>query len=184
MLTPLAASRPTLEMYEDNSFLRNSNLRSFLYDILRSLDEYDFFLESSITSGIEVTWKNAHEYNSIKGTATYSNVRYPCMCELHSLQNLKLNLVFTEKVIVASFGCIAKWTFAWSLCRPETLQSSFLPNFLIFSAASTPTVNAVYFRSLICLSFRTLAELGNYPTLDHNSQGQILPLRDGYFLLQ
>ncbi|KAL0265507.1 UNVERIFIED_CONTAM: hypothetical protein PYX00_010836 [Menopon gallinae] len=55
MLTPLAASRPTLEMYEDNSFLRNSNLRSFLYDILRSLDEYDFFLESSITSGIEVT---------------------------------------------------------------------------------------------------------------------------------
>ncbi|KAK6630277.1 hypothetical protein RUM44_004944 [Polyplax serrata] len=54
MLAPMASSRPTVEMYDANSFLRSSELRSFLYDILKSLEEYTFYLESSITSGIEI----------------------------------------------------------------------------------------------------------------------------------
>lgn len=53
LLPSLAASRPTLEMYEEHSFLRDRSLRTFLVEILESLSLYDFSLESSITSGID-----------------------------------------------------------------------------------------------------------------------------------
>nr|CAD7395243.1 unnamed protein product [Timema cristinae] len=52
MLPHLAASRITQEMYEEQSFLRNPNLLTYLRQILESLDEFDIVLENSLTKGI------------------------------------------------------------------------------------------------------------------------------------
>jgi hypothetical protein len=55
MLAPLSACRVTLEMYEEQSFLRNPTLLTFLRQILKSLDEFDIVLENSLTQGIRGT---------------------------------------------------------------------------------------------------------------------------------
>ncbi|XP_069674606.1 DENN domain-containing protein 5B isoform X2 [Periplaneta americana] len=52
MLVPLSTCRVTLEMYEEQSFLRNPTLLTFLRQILESLDEFDIVLENSLTQGI------------------------------------------------------------------------------------------------------------------------------------
>lgn len=52
MLLPMAACKVTLEMYEENSFLRNKSLLTFLRQILLPLDELDVVLENSVTHGI------------------------------------------------------------------------------------------------------------------------------------
>ncbi|KAF5302317.1 hypothetical protein FQA39_LY10356 [Lamprigera yunnana] len=52
MLLPMAACRATLDMYEENSFLRNRGLLTFLRQILLPLDELDVVLENSVTHGI------------------------------------------------------------------------------------------------------------------------------------
>nr|CAD7462416.1 unnamed protein product [Timema tahoe] len=52
MLSHLAASRITQEMFEEQSFLRNPNLLTYLRQILESLDEFDIVLENSLTKGI------------------------------------------------------------------------------------------------------------------------------------
>ncbi|XP_021923906.1 DENN domain-containing protein 5A isoform X4 [Zootermopsis nevadensis] len=52
MLRPLSACRVTLEMYEEQSFIRNPALLTFLQQILESLDEFDIVLENSLTQGI------------------------------------------------------------------------------------------------------------------------------------
>ncbi|XP_018572817.1 DENN domain-containing protein 5B isoform X2 [Anoplophora glabripennis] len=52
MLVPMAACKVTLEMYEENSFLRNRGLLTFLRQILLPLDELDVVLEKSVSHGI------------------------------------------------------------------------------------------------------------------------------------
>lgn len=52
MLLPMAACKVTSEMYEENSFLRNRGLLTFLRQILSPLDELDVVLENSVTHGI------------------------------------------------------------------------------------------------------------------------------------
>lgn len=52
MLIPMAASRVTQDMYEENSFLRKKGLLTFLRQILEPLDEFHIVLENSITQGI------------------------------------------------------------------------------------------------------------------------------------
>lgn len=52
MLLPMAVCRATLDMYEENSFLRNRGLLTFLRQILLPLDELDVVLENSVTHGI------------------------------------------------------------------------------------------------------------------------------------
>ncbi|XP_049778730.1 DENN domain-containing protein 5B [Schistocerca cancellata] len=52
MLQPLSLTRATLDMYEEQSFLRNPQYRTFLTQILHSLDEFDIVLENSITKDI------------------------------------------------------------------------------------------------------------------------------------
>lgn len=52
MLIPMAASRVTQDMYEENSFLRKKGLLTFLRQILEPLDEFQIVLENSITQGI------------------------------------------------------------------------------------------------------------------------------------
>lgn len=52
MLLPMALCKVTLEMYEENSFLRNRGLLTFLRQILLPLDDLDVVLENSVTYGI------------------------------------------------------------------------------------------------------------------------------------
>lgn len=48
----MAICKVTLEMYEENSFLRNRSLLTFLRQILLPLDDLDVVLENSVTHGI------------------------------------------------------------------------------------------------------------------------------------
>ncbi|XP_076249872.1 DENN domain containing pinstripe isoform X2 [Calliopsis andreniformis] len=52
MLRPMSEARSTAEMYEENSFLRNSTLLNFLIHILEPLSEFHIVLEKSLTHGI------------------------------------------------------------------------------------------------------------------------------------
>ncbi|XP_060531604.1 DENN domain-containing protein 5B [Cylas formicarius] len=52
MLVPMASCRVTQEMYEENSFLRNRGLLTFLRQILLPLDDLDVVLENSVTHGL------------------------------------------------------------------------------------------------------------------------------------
>ncbi|CAH0560214.1 unnamed protein product [Brassicogethes aeneus] len=53
MLVPMSMCRVTQEMYDENSFLRNRGLLTFLRQILMPLDELDVVLENSVTHGIK-----------------------------------------------------------------------------------------------------------------------------------
>lgn len=52
MLAPIADTRTTQEMYEEQSFMRRKGLLTFLRQILEPLDEFHIVLENSITQGI------------------------------------------------------------------------------------------------------------------------------------
>lgn len=52
MIQPMALSKITQEMYEEESFLRRKNLLIFLVQILEPLDDCHIVLENSITQGI------------------------------------------------------------------------------------------------------------------------------------
>ncbi|CAK9823615.1 DENN domain-containing protein 5B [Anthophora retusa] len=52
MLRPMSEARSTADMYEENSFLRNSTLLNFLVHILEPLSEFHIVLEKSLTHGI------------------------------------------------------------------------------------------------------------------------------------
>uniref|UniRef100_A0A182J8D9 Uncharacterized protein n=1 Tax=Anopheles atroparvus TaxID=41427 RepID=A0A182J8D9_ANOAO len=52
MLVPMAFTRVTAEMYEEQSFMRKKGLLTFLRQILEPLDEFHIVLENSITQGI------------------------------------------------------------------------------------------------------------------------------------
>lgn len=52
MLVPMSACKVTAEMYDDNSFLRNRGLLTFLRQILIPLDDLDVVLEKSVSYGI------------------------------------------------------------------------------------------------------------------------------------
>ncbi|CAG9792048.1 unnamed protein product [Diatraea saccharalis] len=52
MLVPMSMTRVTMEMYEEQSFLRKRGLLTFLRQILEPLDEFDIVLENSLTQGI------------------------------------------------------------------------------------------------------------------------------------
>lgn len=52
VLIPMANCKVTLEMYEEESFLRKKGLLTFLRQILEPLDEIHIVLENSLTQGI------------------------------------------------------------------------------------------------------------------------------------
>ncbi|XP_025162444.1 DENN domain-containing protein 5B isoform X3 [Harpegnathos saltator] len=52
MLRPMSDVRSTTDMYEENSFLRNPTLLTFLIHILEPLSEFHIVLEKSLTHGI------------------------------------------------------------------------------------------------------------------------------------
>ncbi|KAL6439867.1 hypothetical protein ACFW04_004115 [Cataglyphis niger] len=52
MLRPMSDARSTADMYEENSFLRNPTLLTFLVHILEPLSEFHIVLEKSLTHGI------------------------------------------------------------------------------------------------------------------------------------
>lgn len=52
ILIPMAQSKVTQEMYEEESFLRKKGLLTFLRQILEPLDEIHIVLENSLTQGI------------------------------------------------------------------------------------------------------------------------------------
>ncbi|XP_067645508.1 DENN domain-containing protein 5B isoform X3 [Eurosta solidaginis] len=52
MIKPMAMTKVTHEMYEEESFLRRKNLLTFLIQILEPLDDCHIVLENSITQGI------------------------------------------------------------------------------------------------------------------------------------
>ncbi|XP_011631986.1 DENN domain-containing protein 5B isoform X6 [Pogonomyrmex barbatus] len=52
MLRPMSDTRSTADMYEENSFLRNPTLLTFLIHILEPLSEFHIVLEKSLTHGI------------------------------------------------------------------------------------------------------------------------------------
>ncbi|EGI61668.1 DENN domain-containing protein 5B [Acromyrmex echinatior] len=52
MLRPMSDARSTMDMYEENSFLRNPTLLTFLIHILEPLSEFHIVLEKSLTHGI------------------------------------------------------------------------------------------------------------------------------------
>lgn len=52
ILVPMAQTKVTTEMYEEDSFLRKRGLLTFLRQILEPLDEFHIVLENSITQGI------------------------------------------------------------------------------------------------------------------------------------
>ncbi|GFT92719.1 DENN domain-containing protein 5A [Nephila pilipes] len=53
MLLHIASTSVTSSMYEEQSFLRDPNLVTFLVQILESLSEFSIVLETSLTKGIE-----------------------------------------------------------------------------------------------------------------------------------
>lgn len=53
MLLHIASTPVTVSMYEEQSFLRDPNLVTFLVQILESLSEFSIILETSLTKGIE-----------------------------------------------------------------------------------------------------------------------------------
>ena len=44
-----------LNMYEEKSFMRDTNLNKFLIEILGSLNEFRFQVESSLVKGVNLT---------------------------------------------------------------------------------------------------------------------------------
>lgn len=52
ILVPMAQTKVTTEMYEEESFMRKRGLLTFLRQILEPLDEFHIVLENSITQGI------------------------------------------------------------------------------------------------------------------------------------
>ncbi|XP_059486887.1 DENN domain-containing protein 5B isoform X2 [Neocloeon triangulifer] len=54
MIPHIAATRACSEMFDENSFLRDASLCTFLTQILESLDEFDFILENSLTKGLQL----------------------------------------------------------------------------------------------------------------------------------
>ncbi|XP_030385516.1 DENN domain-containing protein 5B [Scaptodrosophila lebanonensis] len=54
MIKPMALTKVTQEMYEEESFLRRRNLLTFLIQILEPLDDCHIVLENSITQGIRI----------------------------------------------------------------------------------------------------------------------------------
>ncbi|XP_017883207.1 DENN domain-containing protein 5B isoform X2 [Ceratina calcarata] len=52
MLRPMSEARSTADMYEENSFLRNTTLLNFVIHILEPLNEFHIVLEKSLTHGI------------------------------------------------------------------------------------------------------------------------------------
>ncbi|XP_046833213.1 DENN domain-containing protein 5B isoform X2 [Vespa crabro] len=52
MLRPMSEARSTSDMYEENSFLRNPSLLTFLIHILEPLSDFHIVLEKSLTHGI------------------------------------------------------------------------------------------------------------------------------------
>ncbi|XP_037943215.1 DENN domain-containing protein 5B isoform X2 [Teleopsis dalmanni] len=52
MIKPMAMTKVTQEMYEEESFMRRKNLLTFLIQILEPLDDCHIILENSITQGI------------------------------------------------------------------------------------------------------------------------------------
>ncbi|KAF7387522.1 hypothetical protein HZH68_013199 [Vespula germanica] len=52
MLRPMSEARSTADMYEENSFLRNPTLLTFLIHILEPLSDFHIVLEKSLTHGI------------------------------------------------------------------------------------------------------------------------------------
>ncbi|XP_054266195.1 DENN domain-containing protein 5B isoform X4 [Macrosteles quadrilineatus] len=52
LLSVMAASRCALDMYEDQSFLRDPSLLLYIGQILESLNQFDIVLENSLTQGI------------------------------------------------------------------------------------------------------------------------------------
>ncbi|XP_043679154.1 DENN domain-containing protein 5B isoform X2 [Vespula pensylvanica] len=52
MLRPMSEARSTTDMYEENSFLRNQTLLTFLIHILEPLSDFHIVLEKSLTHGI------------------------------------------------------------------------------------------------------------------------------------
>lgn len=53
MLLHIASTSVTVSMYEEQSFLRDPNLVTFLVQILESLSEFTITLETSLTKGVE-----------------------------------------------------------------------------------------------------------------------------------
>ncbi|XP_064544503.1 DENN domain-containing protein 5B isoform X1 [Drosophila montana] len=54
LIKPMALTKVTQEMYEEESFLRRRNLLTFLIQILEPLDDCHIVLENSITQGIRI----------------------------------------------------------------------------------------------------------------------------------
>ncbi|XP_016934356.2 DENN domain-containing protein 5B isoform X1 [Drosophila suzukii] len=54
LIKPMALTKVTHEMYEEESFLRRRNLLTFLIQILEPLDDCHIVLENSITQGIRI----------------------------------------------------------------------------------------------------------------------------------
>lgn len=52
VLGVMAPSRAVLDMYEEQSFLRDPNLLLYIGQILESLNQFDIVLENSLTQGI------------------------------------------------------------------------------------------------------------------------------------
>jgi DENN domain-containing protein 5 len=52
MLVPMSQTKCTLEMFDEQSFMRKKGLLTFLRQILEPLDEFHIILENSITQGI------------------------------------------------------------------------------------------------------------------------------------
>lgn len=50
----MANTTVTAQMYEENSFMRNSSLTNFIVHILDSLTEFDITLESSLLCGLDI----------------------------------------------------------------------------------------------------------------------------------
>lgn len=47
-----AISRTTADLFEEESFLRDPNLLTYIVHIVQSLDQYSLVLEKSLTHGI------------------------------------------------------------------------------------------------------------------------------------
>lgn len=54
LIKPMALTKVTQELYEEESFLRRRNLLTFLIQILEPLDDCHIVLENSITQGIRI----------------------------------------------------------------------------------------------------------------------------------
>lgn len=121
----MSSSPVTQNMYEEPSFLKTPRYRSFLVQLLASLNEFTFDLEKSLTWGIE-TW---HQPGC---TVSRSRLRVRLLILYEIFFKATVWHILLSGILVVLWDCLEIWLYSmrWLTCyhrrgRCEPDSSSF-----------------------------------------------------------